>query len=327
MTAIVLDQPGALTSLQDGGRVGHARHGVPRSGPVDPLAHRMAARCSGVPVDEVSSTVGIEVGPQPMTMHVEGGTVAVALAGSGAELAVAGSSVSAPCVVDLPPDVPVTVRARTWAYLVPAAAVDVQPVLGSRSHHPRSGLGPSLVAGSRLGLGAPRAVRVGRRQAPRLPGGPELTLLPAPQTQLFTAPARSALVQSSFSTTTAFDRMAHRLDGPALEADGGHDIVSDGIVAGALQVPGDGRPWVLTADHQTTGGYPKIAVLTTVGLARFVRLPPGTSLRFAWGDPDTARAQLRDAHEEVERVVAGRITPTELQLGRANLIDGVVDGT
>jgi allophanate hydrolase len=152
-------------------------------------------------------------------------------------------------------------------------------------------------------------------------------LLPAPQTELFGDRARTALVSEEFATTTSFDRMAHRLDGPTLQARAGHDIVSDGIVAGAVQVPGDGTPWVLTADHQTTGGYPKIAVLTQVALARLVRLPPGSTVRFAWSDLATARAQLQAAHEEVERVVAGAVRASPLRLVGQNLVGGVVDAS
>jgi UPF0271 protein len=101
--------------------------------------------------------------------------------------------------------------------------------------------------------------------------------------------------------------------------------VSDGIVAGSLQVPGDGQPFVLLADHQTTGGYPKIAVLASVDLVRLVRLPPGREVRFARTGVTDARSRLRAALVAIEDAVGAVPRPHAHTLGRANLISGVTD--
>lgn len=313
---------GATTTLQDGGRRGSGRYGVPRSGPVDVLSHRLAARLAGVPVEDVDAATAIEVGPHPTTLGAVGGAVTLAVVGAGAQVRHEGVDVPAPCVVPLVPGSTCTVRARTWAYVVPAGALEVPAVLGSRSHHTRSGLGPQLSAGDRIAVGGAVDRPVGRWPSPIWPAG-ELRVLPAPQTPAFTAEARDRLVSSTYRTTTSFDRMGHRIAGPTLAARAGHDIISDGIVPGAIQVPGDGVPFVLTADHQTTGGYPKIAVLATADLARFVQLPPGAPVRFAWADVDAARRRLEQAVAAVERVAADRPQPLGSRLGGANLISGV----
>lgn len=325
MTALAVVEAGRTTTLQDGGRIGAARYGVPRSGPVDPLSHRLAARLAGVAAGAVAATVAIEVGAQPCTVAAAGGPVTVAVTGAGVVAASDGTEVAAPCVLPLSDGQRCTIRAVTWGYIVPAADIDVPPTLGSRSRHPRSGLGPALADGTILALGPARQVRPGRRPVPAFPTGP-LGVLAAPQTDLFTPTSLTALVEEPFTTTTSFDRMGHRLDGPTLTTVGGHDIVSDGIVPGALQVPGDGHPFVLTADHQTTGGYPKVAVLSTAALARFVRLPPGREVRFAWTDVTAARTQLHAAVAAVEQVLAGPVAPIGTVLRDANLIDGVTDG-
>lgn len=327
MSALVVVATGAMTTLQDGGRIGAARYGVPRSGPVDRLSHRLAARLAGVAPSDVARTVAIEVGPQPCIIAASGGTVTIAVAGAGVVVTCDGTDVPAPCVLPLADGQECTITAPTWGYVVTAADIEVPATLGSRSHHPRSGLGPALSDGTRLPLGAARAVQPGRRQIPTT-GGPSgvLDVLAAPQTDLFTPASLAALTEQTFRTTTAFDRMGHRVDGPGLATRGGHDIVSDGIVPGALQVPGDGQPYVLTADHQTTGGYPKVAVLSTEALARFVRLPPGSPVRFAWADVATARARLQAAVGAIEDVVAGPVTPIGAVLRAVNLIDGVTDG-
>lgn len=325
-SALEVVTAGPTATLQDGGRVGAARWGVPRSGPVDALSHRLAVRLAGVAAGDVRHAVALEVGPRPCAVRAVDGPVPVALAGHGARLEVLATVVPAPCVVVLPPGEVAHVHARTWAYLAPAADVLVDAVLGSRSHHPRSGLGPAVHDGDVLPLGAPRAVRAGRRQEPATAAGP-LEVLAAPQTHLFTPAALRALTTATFRTTAEVDRMGQRLDGPALRAVDGHDIVSDAIVPGALQVPGDGRPFVLTADHQSTGGYPKIAVLGTAALARLVRLPPGSDVRFTWGEVAGARAALQAAVAAVEACVDGPVRPSGLDLRDANLVAGVTDGT
>lgn len=326
MIQLELVQPGPTTTLQDGGRVGAARFGVPRSGPVDALSHRLAARLAGFAADHTHRAVAVEVGPHPCTFGVVGGPLAIAVAGDGATADVDGTVLHTPCVVVLEPGERCTVHAATWAYVVPAGSLEVPAVLGSRSHHPRSGLGTAVAAGDRLVVTGVRQVRPGGRPAPATPGGP-LHLLPAPQTSAFDEASRRALTAEAWRTTTAVDRMAARLEGPVLVAPDGHDIVSDGIVAGALQVPGDGQPWVLTADHQTTGGYPKIAVLAAADLARFVRVPPGDTVRFTWSDVATARQRLSAALDAVEACATAVPRPHGRALGRSNLIGGVADAT
>lgn len=289
------------------------------------LSHRLAARLAGVPGAQVGAAVAVEVGPDPCTLRAVEGAVALAVAGVGAEVVVDGVAVPAPCVVVVPRDATATIRATTWAYAVPAAEVLVPAVLGSRSRHPRSGLGPGLGDGTVLQLGPSRPVRSGCRRALSGDTGP-FALLTAPQTDDFTSSALGDLVGAAFRTTAEVDRMGQRLDGPRLRARHGHDIVSDGVVAGTVQVPGDGRATVLTADHQTTGGYPKIAVLTTAALAHFVRLPPGRPVRFTWSDVPAARQALRDELAAIEDCVAGPVRPSGLDLRDANLVTGVTDG-
>lgn len=324
MSALVVERADGCT-VQDGGRVGAARYGVPRSGPMDVLSHRLAARLAGADTTAVAGTAAIEVGPLGAAFRADGADVTLAVAGEGATLDLPTGRHRAPCVVVLPTGATAEVHAPTWAYVVPTGALDVAPVLGSRSGHPRSGLGPSLADGDRVALGPPRPVRTGERVAPVGLTGP-LTLLPGPQRHAFDDEVLATLVEEEFRTTSAFDRMAHRLDGPPLTARDGHDVVSDGVVVGALQVPGDAQVLVLTADHQPTGGYPKPAVLGTAALARFVRLPPATPVRFRWRDVDAARAELRAALAAIERCVAGPVHPAGAELATSNLVDGVTDG-
>jgi allophanate hydrolase subunit 2 len=92
------------------------------------------------------------------------------------------------------------------------------------------------------------------------------------------------------------DRMGYRLDGPTLHAPG-DELLSFGLVAGALQVPGGGQPILLMADHQTAGGYPVVAVVVSASMAIAAQLVPGDDVRF---QETTIEAALRARHERRE---------------------------
>ena len=93
--------------------------------------------------------------------------------------------------------------------------------------------------------------------------------------------------------------MGVRLDGPKLTHARGFNIISDGTVAGAIQVPGNGQPIVLLADAQTSGGYPKIGTVISPDLARLGRLAPGDTVTFQAVTAEQAVAITRAAHADL----------------------------
>jgi len=123
--------------------------------------------------------------------------------------------------------------------------------------------------------------------------------------------------------------MAYFLDGAPIAAANGLDIVSDGIVMGAIQVLGDGRPMVLMADRQVTGGYPKIATVIGPDQGRLAQMRPGSSVRFAVTTIDAAvkarRAERAILDTPVQSTPLKKDPSAELLLG-ANLISGVSGG-
>ena len=115
----------------------------------------------------------------------------------------------------------------------------------------------------------------------RFLGGRKLPLfraVPGPQTDAFTAVGQAAFVHGVYALTADCDRMACKLQGPQIETVDGSDIVSDGIVAGSVQVSANGQPIVMLADHQTTGGYAKIATVISADLSAMAQLRPGEKL-------------------------------------------------
>lgn len=316
---------GGWVSIQDGGRAGHARHGVGSGGPMDPLSHLLAARLAGVPPTAVRRTTTIEVGPDGATIAVERGPVALAVAGPGATVSIADDVVAAPVVVEVRPGRTLTIAGTArWTVLCPVGALEVPAVLGSTSRHGRADLGPVFGVGDVLEVRRPRrgGIPLGARPQPARPGGP-LLLLPGPQTHMFTDDQRAALAAGPLVVSPAGDRMAVRLDGVRIPAPGGHDIVSDAIVPGAVQVQGDGAPWVLLAEHQPTGGYPKVGVLAAADRCRLAQAPIGAPVPLRWGSVDAARTRWASAVAAVERCVATRPTPTPDVLRRASLAGSV----
>ncbi|HWK45879.1 MAG TPA: biotin-dependent carboxyltransferase family protein [Stellaceae bacterium] len=329
-------QPGLMTTLQDLGRVGYQALGIPVSGALDPIALRFANRLVGNPESEAALEI-LGMGPH---FTVAGG-VRLALVGGGNLIVNDRPPIAAGASVTVGDGVEVKILGPLAgpAYLSVAGGFDVPMFLGSRSTYPRNNLGG--FEGRPL---RPRDAIPLSLSAP-LPG-PERRLAQAwdyaetarvrvvlgPQDDYFTEAAIVQFLEERFTVTKDADRMGLRLDGPALAHSRGFDIVSDGIVNGSIQVPGTGRPIILLADHQSAGGYPKIATVISADLPRLARAVPGTVLTFAAvtvAEAEAARRQLeaRFAEHPIENwsgSLPGELD--EASLYAENLISGVVDG-
>ena len=172
-----------------------------------------------------------------------------------------------------------------WGYLAMAGGIDLPGQLGSLSTHVRSGIGGlggrAIRAGDEVPLAIDRAPR--GHEAALAPVGAEpgpIRVVLGPQDDFFTPEAIEAFLEEAFTVTFQFDRLGYRLTGPVLEHAKGFNIISDGVVAGCIQVPGDGQPIVLMRDCQSPGGYPKIATVITADLGRLAQHRPGTEVRF-----------------------------------------------
>ena len=164
--------------------------------------------------------------------------------------------------------------------------------------------------------------------APWLGAAPEsLRVLLGPQQDFFEHETIALFLSALWRLSARSDRMAYRLEGPKLAHRSGHDIVSDGLAMGAIQVPGDGAPLVLMADRQPTGGYPKIAHVIGADLPALAQKRPGEEICFTAVSLEEAVAARRaKARALAEGVRLAAITPeltSELLLER-NLVGGVV---
>ena len=337
MTSPVLRviSPGALTTLQDLGRRGWLRFGVPAAGAMDPVGLAVANGLVGNPPD----TAALELTLAGASFAVENGSVRIAVAGGDFPLTLDGEAVEGARSHWLEPGRTLGLggaRAGARGYLAVAGGFRVEPVLGSMATHVRSGIGGwqgrPLKAGDELPLaasaepGAERALPAGFAR----PGHPRVRVVLGPQDDHFTPAALETFLSAAYTVTNQADRMGYRLTGPKLEHAHGPDIVSDAIAPGSVQVPGTGEPIVLLVDRQTTGGYPKIATVIGADLPALGQRRPGEHLRFEAVTVEAAQAARRDLRAWLEKlpsllVPVGRELDSEHLLA-VNLISGVTDG-
>jgi antagonist of KipI len=196
------------------------------------------------------------------------------------------------------------------SYLAVSGGIDTPPALGSRSTYLRGQLGGlggrALKRDDRLPLGPPRMIRPSRvreNYIPDYPGETEVRVVLGPQDDRFTARGIAAFLDGPYQMSPQSDRMGARLKGPWIEHARGHDIISDGIPLGGIQVVGDGQPIILLVDRQSTGGYTKIATVCSFDIGRVGQVKPGQRLAFRRVTVTTAHALLREREAEMDRAI------------------------
>lgn len=287
MLDVMLDvvRAGALTTVQDLGRPGWAHLGVPRSGAVDAPALLAGNRLVGNP----AGAAGLETTLTGCVLRFTARGV-VAVTGAQARVTIDGHEVRQGHAVEVPAGGLLDVGSATAgvrSYVAVAGGVAVDRVLGSRSTDTLSGLGPpGLTAGTVLAVGDvgdhPRGGDDMREEAarPARASGGRVRLRLGPRDDWFPSEALDVLTSTAWTVSPASNRVAARLDGPALTRTVERELPSEGLVLGAVQVPGDGRPLVFLADHPTTGGYPVVGVVEPEDLPVVAQARPGASLRF-----------------------------------------------
>jgi biotin-dependent carboxylase-like uncharacterized protein len=307
---ITVLKPGALSQLQDLGRYGCQRYGVVVGGAMDEWSHRVANALVGNEEDEATLEITL-TGPNlrfdaPARVAVCGADLSPRVDGAGG-------------MQSLPHGRPVDIAAGSQlrfgervagarAYLAVAGGFDVPKVMGSRSTFVRGGFGGldgralrtgdvlRLRAHSRTGAAAKSAPEnaASARAALTLSVPPTPVVVPPPQAapvqairivagrhwDVFTAEARHLLLEASFRIGAQSDRMGYRLEGPELARDRPIEMISEAVTCGTIQVPPDGKPIVLMADRQTTGGYPKIASVASVDLGLLAQMASPEAVRF-----------------------------------------------
>jgi biotin-dependent carboxylase-like uncharacterized protein len=302
----VLD-PGPQTTVQDAGRRGQLRYGIPPSGPVDARSFTLANRLVGNP-DGAAALEFTLIGPR---LRAEA-ACAVAVTGADAPVTENDAPAAAWTTLMLGAGDVLRVgpaRAGVRGYVAVAGGVDVPAVLGSRATYLRGRLGglegralrrDDVV---RIGAAPPVRRRAVRREAvPDWRAEPLLRVVLGPQADRFTEAGIAAFLGGAYEVLPQSDRMGARLRGPSIPHARGHDIISDGIALGAVQVPGDGQPIVLLVDRQSTGGYTKIATVCSFDIPRIGQAKPGQRVRFSAIDVREAQRLSRAAATDMATI-------------------------
>jgi len=304
-------EAGFLTTVQDLGRAGWAHLGVSAAGAADAvslrLGNRLCGNADGAPALELTLVGGAFAFEGPARIALTGADFSATLDGRPAPawllLAVAPGQ-----VLQLGP-----ARSGTRGYLCVCGGFAVPPLLGSAATHLLTGMGGHagrpLRKGDVLDIGpAADADDVPMRRVPpdaldRLfPAGP-LRATAGPQADYFGRASLDLFFSSPWRVRESSDRMGIRLAGPALERRRPDELLTEGISAGAVQVPRDGQPIVLHVEHPTTGGYPKIAHVITADGHRLGQLRPRDEIRFAPVALERAVALLREREALIDAAI------------------------
>src|SRR3954470_5833602 len=271
MPKLVVTSIGPASSVQDAGRPGAQRYGLPPSGVMD----RLSLAAANVLVGNAPMAAAIELGPFGAAFTARGGPVRVALSGAQRNADIAKHPVAPNTSMTIAEGETLTLgfaRNGSFSYLAIEGGIAGEAVFGSLSVNARAGLGSPyprpLQAGDEFQVRAATMASERRIELPAPAAGP-IRLVMGPQDDEFTVEAKALFLDSEWKISATSDRMGYRLEGPVIRHLHGHNIVSDGTVEGSIQVPGNGAPIVLMPDRGTSGGYPKIATVISVDLGRF----------------------------------------------------------
>lgn len=338
---LIVVEPGLLVTIQDRGRYGFQELGIPVAGAIDEVGLRLANAL----VDNATGEGCLEICFLGPTLRVEAKSVRIAVFGqvdivlreenglrhrlesNRTHRLKQGDVISIGAVSD-----------SSVAYVSVAGGFAFAPFLGSVSTYLRGHLGPldgaALRAGKVLPLRcaeAPDTTEVAFGK-PWDYGEAAIRVLLGPQDDCFTEESVKLFLSSEYTITKEADRMGMRLDGPRLHHRDRADIASDALVNGCIQVPGNGLPIILLADHQTTGGYAKIATVISADLPRVGRALPGTKLKFQAVTIEEAEAARRDFEKSIGRCIEGidevraaTLTRRVDRMWSSNLVSGTVD--
>jgi antagonist of KipI len=310
MPVIHVTEPGFQTTVQDLGRTGCADFGLSLSGAADTLSLRLGNLMVGNP----ENTAALEMTMLGGTFQFEGRAL-IALTGSDF-----GSSLDGEPVPNWTPFEVKSgqvlrcgaTKAGARCYLCVHGGIDVPEVLGSMSTHLQAGIGGwegrALKAGDSIATAPPappfvtishvHPQHVGRWLAPDV-----IRVTWAPQSHWFTSESAERFFREAYMVTESSDRMGIRLSGRKLQMHRSVEMITEGVTPGALQVPPDGQPILLMVEHQTTGGYPKLANVIVADMPRAGQLKPHDHVRFEMIGFDEAREILREQEEWINSLV------------------------
>ena len=291
-------KPGMFTTIQDRGRYGYLRHGVPVSGAMDQFS-LTAANCL---VSNDSNSACIEttlIGPELQGLA----RTQIAVTGGQCSPMINGYDVPMWQTMEVEEGAIISfgrMKSGCRAYLAVRGGIEVPMILDSRSTYVRGkfgGLeGRPLKTGDIIETTNASFLKaeylLPEEFAPQFEHNIQVHVILGPQAEMFTEKGLETFLSEPYKVTPESDRMGYRLEGPPIKHKAKADIVSDALLSGAIQVPKSGKPILIMRDAQTTGGYPKIAVAITSDLCTLGQARPNDEIKFV-------QTTLKEAHERL----------------------------
>ena len=312
---LVVKKPGVITTIQDVGRFGYQGSGFSTNGVMDhrafAIANLLVENDPGAPVLEFALAGPTVRFTTNTCFAITGGDFAPTLDGEPVPM-YAAVMVRRGSILRFKAS-----RTGCYGYLAIAGnSVRVPEVMGSRSTNLKCEFGGwkgrTLIVGDYLPFSTKSVDFLPNLGSHRIDGDNEfygfdrdeitVRVVPGPQQDMFTDKGLATFYGQAYTTTTKCDRMGYRLDGPEIETKHGSDIISDGVAFGAVQVPSHGRPIIMLADRQTTGGYPLLAVITSADLPTFTQLAPGQTVQFNLIDQAEAQTRLEEGRRTINQL-------------------------
>jgi len=291
-------KPGFFTTVQDLGRYGYLRYGVPISGAMDTFSLVAANLLVANNPDDACLEITL-IGPELQALT----KTQIAITGGAASPKINGQHVPMWQTLEVQEGAVVSfgkMESGCRAYLSIRGGVDTPPVLGSRSTHVRGGFGgingrqlktEDIIGGFDVSL-----LKVGysmpEELVPQFTGQFKARVILGPQADMFTERGITTFLSSQYKVTLEADRMGYRLEGPIIEHKAKADIISDALLPGAVQIPKNGKPIMIMRDAQTAGGYPKIAVIITPDVSTLGQAKTNDIIEFS-------KITIQQAHEKI----------------------------
>ena len=313
---IIIDNPGLLTTIQDAGRIGYGQFGVTPSGPMDTESFQIANLLVGNTPGESALEVTV-LGP---AFHTTEDTV-LAIAGADMSPTLNGNPIPMHRAISVPAGSEVKLHAAKngcRTYIAFQGGFDIPAVMGSKATSLQCHIGGldgrKLEKGDELPLrpvnAAPQNLSH-RSVSHHIRRKPEniVRVILGPQDDCFTPEGLATVLGTPYTVSKDFDRMGYRLEGQAIQHKTDGNIISDGIVNGAIQVPTTGQPIIMLAERQATGGYTKIATVISVDLPVIGQCCPGDIIRFQAVSIEEAHRLLKQQHTRLQDLQRNLNTP------------------
>lgn len=305
MGSIKIIKSGLLTTVQDNGRYGYQKFGVPVSGVMDSFSQRVSNRLVGNDLNEAVLEVTF-LGPTIEFLEDR----VIAITGGDLSPMINQKSIAMWKSIYVKKGDILSfggIKRGCRSYISFDGGIDVPLVMGSKSTYIKGKIGgfegSALKVGDILKCGSPnynfkfiKGRALCSKYKPEYTNEIIVRVILGPQEDYFTDRGVNTFLSSEYTVTNQIDRMGYRLDGETIEHRKGADIISDGIAFGAVQIPNDGKPIIMMADRQTTGGYAKIGNVISTDLSKIAQAKQGDKIRFRAISMDEAHEIYKESY-------------------------------